>query len=315
MKQALQQLIAQGKTEQAIDQLLQLTEPSGNTELREEVLMQSARYRDYAKAKRLGVSSAEDQQTALARINPALLQIIDELPDDTNDGARIAASSSGPSKPGKISTWQWVVGAGVVVGILSGIAGITGFNLKSLFGLGAAESPLQLTVYVHGPDGRQDVVLENEGQVMLDLRNDRRTPQIGENGRTNFGEISRDFLGKAVPLSVQAEGYEMAHPDSNYVYDGEPIYLEVRKDKRLGLITGIVTDENKQGLAGATILIENDITASTDSMGRFRLRLPVDRIKESYQLRIQKEGYQSKTRTYYPNSNLFKLELERTKNQ
>lgn len=311
MKKELQQLISQGKTEQAIDQLLRLTERSGNPELREEVLMQSARYRDYAKAKRLGTSSAESQQTAIARINQALLQISEQLPEDSGgDGG-----GDSRAKPRKTKAWQWVAGAGVIVSILSGIAGFTGVNLKDIFGMGETNNPLQLTVYVHGPDGRQDVVLENEGQLLLDLRNDRRVAQIGEYGRTNFGEISRDFLRKAVPLSVQAEGYEMAHPDSNYVYDGEPIYLEVRKDKRLGLITGMVTDEKGRGLAGATILIENDTTASTDSIGRFRLRMPFDRIEESYQLTIQKEGYQSKTRTYYPNSNLFKLELERTKNQ
>ena len=159
MKQALRQLIAQGKTGQAIDQLLQRTEQSGNTELREEVLMQSARYRDYAKARRLGVSSVADQQTTLARINQALLHISNQLPEDGGGNG----SGGRRVKPRQTKAWQWVVGAGVVIGILSGIAGITGFNLKSLFGMGAAESPLQLTVYVHGPKSKQDLVLENEG--------------------------------------------------------------------------------------------------------------------------------------------------------
>jgi len=287
LKQTLQQLIAQGKTGQAIDQLLQRTEHSGDTELREEVLMQSARYRDYAKARRLGTSSAEDQQTALARINQALLHISNQLPED-GDGDR---SGGRRVKPRQTKAWQWVVGAGVVIGILSGIAGITGFNLKSLFGMGAAESPLQLTVYVHGPAGRQDIVLENEGQLILDLRNDRRVRKIGENGRTNFGEISRSFLEQPIPLSVQAEGYEMAHPDSSYVYDGEPIYLEVRSSCRFCKLVGTVQGPEGRLLPGLTVMVKGtELADTTGQNGRFFIQVPAEREQEEYILSVVDDG-------------------------
>jgi len=296
LKQALQQLIAQGKTEQVIDQLLQLTERSGDTELREEVLLQASRYRDYAKAKRMGTSGTEDQQITLAPINQALIQIIQQLSEEGEE----KGSSIAPAERTKGKTWQYVVGVGVVIGILSGIAGITGFNLKSLFGLGTAESPLQLTVYVHGPDGKQDIVLENEGQLLLDLRNDRRPAQIGEHGRTNFGEISRDFVGKEIPLSVQAEDYEMAYPDSGYVYDGEPIYLEVRRDKQLGIIQGKVRSrDGSQFLSDVSIEVEGEVTHS-DSTGNFYMELPEDKWQEEYTLYAQKDGYQIKEEKYYP---------------
>ncbi len=88
---------------------------------------------------------------------------------------------------------------------------------------------------VHGPAGRQDAVIENAGEVTLDLGNDRRTQEIGEGGRTNFAEIPRQFLEKPIGLSVKAESYELAHPDSTYTYNGEPIYLAITPDRQLVL--------------------------------------------------------------------------------
>lgn len=285
MKQALQQLIAQGKTEQVIDQLLQLTERSGDTALREEVLLQASRYRDYAKAKRMGTSSTEDQQITLARINQALIQIIQQLSEEEKK------SSITPAPRPKTKTWQYVVGVGVVIGILSGIAGITGFNLKSLLGMGATNSPLQLTVYVHGPDGRQDIVLENEGQLLLDLRNDRRVAQIGEHGRTNFGEISRDFVGKEIPLSVQAEDYEMAYPDSGYVYDGEPVYLEVRSSCRFCKLTGTVQNSEGRLVPELVVMVKGtELADTTDQNGRFHIQVPAEKEQEEYILSVIEDG-------------------------
>jgi len=287
LKQALQQLIAQGKTEQAIDQLLRLTERSGDTALREEVLLQASRYRDYAKAKRMGTSSTEDQQITLARINQALIQIIQQLSEEEEE----KGSSIGPADRPKAKTWQYVVGVGVVIGILSGIAVITGFNLKSLLGMGAANSPLQLTVYVHGPDGRQDVVLENEGQLLLDLRNDRRVAQIGEHGRTNFGEISRDFIGKEIPLSVQSEDYEMAYPDSGYVYNGEPVYLEVRSSCRFCKLTGTVQNSEGRLVPELVVMVKGtELADTTDQNGRFHIQVPAEKEQEEYILSVIEDG-------------------------
>jgi hypothetical protein len=45
---------------------------------------------------------------------------------------------------------------------------------------GRTSSAMQLTALVHGPVGRQDLVLQNEGQVVIDLGADRRREKIGD---------------------------------------------------------------------------------------------------------------------------------------
>lgn len=191
----------------------------------------------------------------------------------------------------KQRAWRWIVGVGIIIGILAGIAGFTGFDLKSLMGMAQAERPLQLTVYVHGPEGRQDIVLENEGTLVLDLRNDRRVAQIGEHGRTNFGEIGNDFLGKAVPLSIEAQGFTMAHPDTAYIYDGEPIYLEVTSSCRFCNLSGTVQGQAGQLLPGLLVMIKGtELADTTGQNGQFQIQVPPEKEREEYILSVVRDG-------------------------
>lgn len=232
------------------------------------------------------------------------------------DGERFEITTKAPGKGKKNRrARQWLAGAGLIISILAGIAGITGFDLKSLLRMVPVNDSHQLTVYVHGPEGEQDIVLENEGQLVVDFGNRRDTRRIGEAGRTNFGEIDPRFLGAEIGLTVEAGGFEVTHPDTTYIYTGEPIYLAVRRDRSLGRIRGVIRDENGAGLAGAGIMIEGDTIVLTDSLGRFRFTLPPDNIREHYQLSIRKAGYRRISRTYYPNSSLFEVVLDRVENQ
>ncbi len=314
MKENLKDLIAKGKTDTAIQQLLEITKEIGDGELQEEVLLQSAKYQAYAKTKRQGTTTQEEQQISISRVHRALLQIISEVPENIATKHKSIVRKTA-DKPKSRPRWQWVGGISVIIGILGGIAEFSGINLQSLFDSGSTYPPLQLTVYVHGQKGRQDIVLDNKGKLIADFGNRRDPRRIGEDGRTNFGEIDRRFLGKEIGLFVEADGFEVAHPDTAYIYDGKPIYLAVERAKSMGRINGLITDKNGSGLMGVTILIENDTTTQTDNLGRFRLNLPKHKIQESYKLTIQKAGYQTKSRPYHPNSSLFEVELDRVENQ
>ncbi len=179
--------------------------------------------------------------------------------------------------------------------------------IKSQFGSvsSSAGDTLQLTIYVHGPEDRQQVVLENTGTLFVDLDNDRRRAQIGESGRTNFGEIPVRFKGRNIGIGLEAPGYELISPRSGYFFEGKPIYLGVQRDDSLGKIKGIV--KNRDGsifIDSALVMVGNDTITRTNALGIFNITLPprmqVKDEKTPYQLTVRKEGYLVSTEYYYP---------------
>ena len=143
-------------------------------------------------------------------------------------------------------------------------------------------------------------MLENTGKLIVDFGNDRRTPMIGQNGRTNFGEIPEKFIGKVIGIGLDAPGYELMNPNKENNMNGEPIYISVRKDGSLGRISGIV--KNRDGsilLKDATVMIGNDTTIFTNEFGIFKITLPekmqVKNEKSHYLLTVKKEGYSAET--------------------
>lgn len=89
-------------------------------------------------------------------------------------------------------------------------------------------SPFDFTVFVHGPNGQQHVVLEDKGRLILDLGGDRRQARIGENGRTVFSSIPAEFEDRKLTIGLQAEGFQAVQPGAQHqlVPDGVT-YLEV----------------------------------------------------------------------------------------
>ncbi|HAQ19012.1 MAG TPA: hypothetical protein DCR40_07245 [Prolixibacteraceae bacterium] len=192
-------------------------------------------------------------------------------------------------------------------------------SIVSFFSIGIAyfnePSSTQLTVYVYGPKGKQDIILENIGMLIVDFANDRRTPMIGQNGRTNFGEIPKKFLGKEIGIGLIAEGYKLNKPEKLYKMDGNPIYIPVIKEGNLGSISGIV--KNRDGsifLKDVLIMIGNDTSTITNEFGIFKITLPenmrVPNDKIPYLLTIKKEGFSVKTVYYYPSSKDQEIRLD-----
>ncbi len=182
---------------------------------------------------------------------------------------------------------------------------------------------LQLTVYVHGPEGQQHIVLEDTGKLIVDFGNDRRRPKIGENGRTNFGEIPQKFNDQEIGIGLKATGYELADPNKQYKMDGKPIYLAVKKDDSLAKISGIVKNrDGSEFIKDALVMIGNDTTTTTNELGIFKIILPLEmQVKDDkspYLLTVKKEGYQIKTEYYYPRSSgdiEIRLEKQRSSTQ
>ena len=96
---------------------------------------------------------------------------------------------------GKILSGALELGGPAVLSVLAVIGG---------FLLVPNTSPFDLTVYVHGSGGKYDLVLKNEGKVMIDLGDDRRVEGINEKGKAHFPEIPVKFWNQ--PVSKQNSG-------------------------------------------------------------------------------------------------------------
>ncbi len=291
--QEIKLLISQNKTAQAIKKLLDITPE--DSEFHQEILLLSARFERYNQEKRQGTAAQQDQYQELSRVNSALLEIADQLEKSRSEAPLFIFK--------KWKKWIWP-GFGLAVIALI-IWKLPVLSEKS------GEKTFQLTVYVHGENGRQDVVLHNTGKLIVDLGNDRRAANIGENGRTNFGEIPLKFKNRQIPIYVEAKGFEVVFPDSTYTLDGDPVYFAVKQDESLAHITGVVRDEESRFfLEGATISAEGEKTV-TDTLGRFDLYIPREKQNDQYLILIKKKGYRDETEQYYPQSGFIEIRLKK----
>jgi SEFIR domain len=165
-----------------------------------------------------------------------------------------------------------------------------------------------LTVYVHGKNGPQDLVLRNSGDVLLDLGLDRRRQPIGSEGQAYFPAIPPNFRGQEVPIGVESATFELSDPKQKRRLDGSSIYLSVQK--KAGHLSGHVQDENGNPIPGATIHVAG-LSEVTDSAGHFEFVIPGDRLQPELELEAISAGYASKHYRVLPNANEVVIPLVR----
>lgn len=167
--------------------------------------------------------------------------------------------------------------------------------------------PFPLTVFVHGPDGLQDLVLRSAGKVAIDFGPDRRFEAIGEKGEAHFPSVPAEFRGKEVSASLQAEGFERTDT-AQLKLTGESVYLAVRK--QAGRIYGRVSDVNGDPVSA----VELDLDGSPieiNAKGRFDVAVPGDRVKPEMTLNVRAPGFTPQTLPVVPGSNEIGIQLIR----
>jgi hypothetical protein len=191
------------------------------------------------------------------------------------------------------------------------------FLLEEYVNTKTKEDPLlhQFTVFVTDING--NVVLEHQGKVNTFLGNRPLRGTIGEDGRVNFGDLQKSYIGDTIQLGFKAEGWRLVHPDSMYVFNGKPIKLKIRRD--LGSIKGIVKSlKTGEYLPGAEVRINTDTIIYTDSTGVFKIDLPlkyqVPDLHHRYKLEASAQGYISDSQYYQPLSNPADFRLKKNKN-
>ena len=199
--------------------------------------------------------------------------------------------------------------------ILNSILIIITFIILTVIILPHLNSKLQLTVFV--TDTNNNVVLEQEGRINLSLGNRSLNETIGINGRVNFPDILKSCYGDSVIIGLDAKGWEI-EGKNKFIFNGNPIYIKIKKDNSLGIINGIVKSwDGQQFINHASVLINTDTIVFTNSYGVFRIILPenmrVENEIDVYHLTISKEGYKTRTQYYSPNSSDFEIRLEKLK--
>ena len=271
MKVYIKRLIANGRAEKAIQELLRITSNLDDQEFHREIVVQSGRFKDYQKRHREGKSSPEQ----LNQINFALLQILDELPQDINP------------KSGKRT---WIIGAVVVLGIF-GVIAIIHYTRK------ISTASNSITILVHGPGGKDEKVLPGRGIVKL-IYGDAIVPkQINNQCEATFTQISDAFFAQEAGVEIlfedpEGESYRVTHKDSLYrLTRGKYIPLEVKLfglDKISGIVKDFVTGKP---IEGAVIRIQG-LEAVSNQYGEYALEIPEEKQLQFQTIRAYKDGYQ-----------------------
>jgi len=165
-----------------------------------------------------------------------------------------------------------------------------------------------VTVLVHGEAGPHDLVLRSVGVVWMTLGSDLRQERIGDKGQADFKNIPATFRGQEVPVSVEAEGFEVVRPNKKCRLSGPSIDVMVRrKTARLG---GWVQDETGKPIPGAVVSVAG-MSVKTNAAGHFELTIPADRLKPELALHVDAAGYATKQVTAVPGANDLVLILQR----
>ena len=293
-KTKLQKMISDGKIQQAIDVLLA-------TELNESDKKKALTIASRHKQLKQDINSDSlsfDQQN-LTR-NQIITRLLDIIEPPSNQPFQKEKSTNNPHST-KTVLWKYITAAAVVIGIFGSLAEI--FNFINLFPDHQQTEKHQLTIFVTDVNG--NVVLAHSGELNTSIGNRPMRETIGEDGRTNFGDILPEHLGDTITIGFHAEGWEIADGNNSFVFTGKPIRLKIKKDDSLGIIKGVVKSKDGQEfIEGARVLINADTTVLTDAQGVFKLVLPsgmqVNSPSESYKLTITKDDFEAVSYYFFP---------------
>jgi hypothetical protein len=170
------------------------------------------------------------------------------------------------------------------------------FNPIDSFKSSACDLPISVTVFVHGKKGRQDLILRQQGYVIMDINGERKKESINEKGQACFQNL---HLGDKVLLNIDfSEPYRAIYPDSAHLITAdERIYLPVGL-QGTNSIHGMVL-YNDQPLPDVKIKI-NTLVGSSDSTGTFSIIIPDSLESKQYNIWFIKKGFKARSVTAFP---------------
>lgn len=285
MKQTLKNLIAEGKTQQTIQQLLEISQTLDDTDLQQQIITQSAFYSKYKQEQLSGIRSVEQEGIALAKINQGLLTIIDQLPEGITINISKQSTKQSIENTPKKDWWKFISSAAVIIGILGGIAELSGFNLRDVFAKSTSENttPLTLTIKVRDEQGNRPLM--GKGQVVVDYDIKTEPRQINDQGNIDLRGVS-SHIGKSLSLKLEAKSFTETYPDSTYQITKEAIIFLIKSSCSTCRVFGNVRNQNNY-IKGAIVQISGFQKAdTTDINGFFELTISPEEEQEEYPVTV-----------------------------
>ena len=225
--------------------------------------------------------------------------------------SRAVAPEAPPTAPGKTSS-RGRAGRFALFSLGASLAGLLLVWFLTarvgLSGLVPSPEPFAVTVFVHGPNGVQDIPLRNTGFVVLDLGPDRRREAIGEKGQAYFVGIPASFRGEMARVWVEADGYAPVTPVAPQSLSETSLYLAVGRQG--ATLRGRVQDQEGQPIGGANVRVR-DLSVSTGPNGAFALQIPGDIVQQDLYLEVSAKGYTPWRELAVPESNEVVVVLRR----
>ena len=290
MKERLRNLIAEGDLEIALKDLLEGTRNLENPKYHQEAVNLSARWEEVQKEERLKTSTYEEQRISRSQITTATLNLVQRLPN--NEDKKVGGILT--------STWaKWGGGMIVLIGVLAGMAELTGYSLIDLF-FGSPLESFSVSVLVHGQEGKDDKILTN-GKVILDIGGNRIEEEVNSQGEAIFPALRKEYIGKSALISLDhPQPYKPTERNKEYILtQGQSIYLEVEL-KGIDKIWGKVMDyETERTLDSVRVSVRKAFTY-TNPFGQFELRIPDSLQGKTIEVQFDKVGYKTATQSVTP---------------
>lgn len=159
---------------------------------------------------------------------------------------------------------------------------------------------LGITVFVHGKKGKQDMILRQQGYVIMDINGERKRSEINDNGQAFFQNLHEE---DKVKLDIDfSEPYRSMKPDSIYIIHVDSnIYLPV---VLLGInhVSGTVMF-NDMPLNGVVVKLKgatDNLLDTTNQTGDFKFNIPEELQKKEYEVWFIKDGFRTRKHNVFP---------------
>lgn len=193
--------------------------------------------------------------------------------------------------PKRLRWSSWLLAATLLIALTAGILQLTGI-LPQWFGPTTAQ-PFDIKVQVHGPAGTDDLILENQGDVLLEIPGEVREAPIRERGLATFEQLPSEYMDSLVRITIRhPQPYRATQPDSLYRLFPEALFRMEARLFNADRIFGYVYDfQTEQRLADVRVSIPGASTFTND-YGEFELTIPEASQAKFQRVSFVRENYQ-----------------------